>query len=327
MRKIIKLAAISLITTILTTITILIFFKGSINIVLNGLQNFNSSEEAVESMSQLTNYINSDIMDYKDIVYKNTNNSKLTLDIYSSKKENKNGSPVIIYVHGGSWIYGDKGIPRSFNPIIKSFCENGFTIISVSYELLKNNLDLEKPICDIKDVIRWVYKNKDIYNINTNEIGLMGISSGAHLALLASYSDKDEFIDDKDLAQYPSNVKYVIDIFGPTDLSTLDITLLDNNMQDNISSIKNLNLLESKYSPINYVNSNSPSTFIVHSKNDTLVPYSNSIMLYRKLTDYNVKCKLLSLKETKHDFTEISEKEVIATFFEMLKFLTFHTPL
>lgn len=88
--------------------------------------------------------------------------------------------------------------------------------------MLKEDTPISNPVSDVKDAIRWVYKNKDEYNFDTNNIGLLGISSGAHLSLLSAYSSEDEFIGDKKLANYPSKVNYVIDIFGPTELSTLD---------------------------------------------------------------------------------------------------------
>ena len=49
--------------------------------------------------------------------------------------------------------------------------------------------------------IYFVYQeNKKLYkeyNFNENKIGVIGASSGAHLALMAAYSDNNEFIDDE----------------------------------------------------------------------------------------------------------------------------------
>lgn len=140
-------------------------------------------------------------MDLKNIKYKDTLSKDVFLDIYKSDIEDK-PSPVIIYVHGGSWVYGDNGIPKGLEPILKAFNKRGFTIISLSYELLKEDVPIENLIIDVKDSIRWVYKNKEKYNFDTENIGILGISSGAHLALMASYSEEDMFLGDESLRKY-----------------------------------------------------------------------------------------------------------------------------
>ena len=119
-------------------------------------------------------------------------------------------SPVVLYIHGCSWIYGDNGIPIGLEPIINALNKRGYTLISVSYELLKENTPIENPIKDVKDSIRWIYKNKEKYNFDTNNIGILGISSGAHLALIAAYSKDDEFKGDVNLDGYSSKVKYIL---------------------------------------------------------------------------------------------------------------------
>ena len=67
----------------------------------------------------------------------------------------------------------------------------------------------------------------------------MGISAGAHLSLIAAYSENDAFIDSPDLAEYPSRVKYLLDCFGPTDLSTLYPSNIDSNLAKVFNSIEN----------------------------------------------------------------------------------------
>ena len=158
---------------------------------------------------------------YKDVVYKSRGNLDLTLDIYSPKKTNKSPSPVIIYVFGDSWMYGNKNLPSELSPIIEILRNEGFTIISTSYELLKTDAIFDKQISDIKDTIRWIYKNKDIYNFDTDNIGIVSPSAGSQLSMIAAFSDNNMFIDDLSLASYPSNISYVVDLFGPTELSKI----------------------------------------------------------------------------------------------------------
>ena len=263
----------------------------------------------------------------KDIVYKSTNNKNLTLDLYKAKiKENKK-SPVLIYIHGGSWSYGDKTIPEMLYPILNLFNEEGYSIISISYELMSNEINFEKQISDVKDAIRWVNKNKDIYNFNVNEVGLIGISSGAHLALMAGYTDNNEFTDDMTLISYPSNVKYILDFFGPTDLSTIDISKANEHIKNSLENNSNKDYIINKYSPINYIKKSKIKTLIVHSDSDNVVPYSNAISFYNKNKSIGNNTELLTLKNYNHNIENISINDIKELSISILKFIILNSPL
>ena len=249
--------------------------------------------------------------DFYNIPYKDIESNPMYLDIYKSKYKPSEPSPVIIYVHGGAWTSGSKKIPNVMIPFLNVLRKNGFSIVSISYELMDDNINFNKQICDVKDAIRWVNKNKDIYNFNCNNIGLVGFSAGAHLSLMASYSDENEFIDDYELSSYSSNVNYVIDLFGPTDLSTLNPI---NDYYDFSTVVSNLGETENiiyEYSPINHLKENLPSTLIVHSKSDKLVPYnSNSLSLFECSSKLNNDIKLVTLDNMEHSLKDISANDI-----------------
>lgn len=320
MKRLYKIIIVFLISILVTTLLLVIYFKNSLMIIYSVYNELKNRNESVETLGELTDYYTTTTMDLKNIKYKDTLSKDVFLDIYKSDIEDK-PSPVIIYVHGGSWVYGDNGIPKGLEPILKAFNKRGFTIISLSYELLKEDVPIENPIIDVKDSIRWVYKNKEKYNFDTENIGILGISSGAHLALMASYSEEDMFLGDEALRKYPSNVKYVLDVFGPTELNTLDISDIDEEYKKDLENIlKSKDILE-KYTPINYINSSTPSTLIIHSKSDEIVPYENAKTLYTNLKENNIKSKLLTLKSGSHYFSGYNKFEIVALIFETLKFL------
>ncbi|NFH67779.1 alpha/beta hydrolase [Clostridium botulinum] len=266
-------------------------------------------------------------VDYKDIIYKDTNNVPLKLDIYKPLKNIYKSSPVILYVHGGSWVYGNKSIPQFITPILDIFRNNGFTIISTEYELMRSHENFEKQICDIKDTLRWIYKNSENYNIDSNQIGIIGMSSGAHLSLMSAYTSNNEFTDDIDLANYPSKVKYVIDFFGPTDLNLLDTSGLNWDLTNIFNSINDRSSIASEFNPINYINSNIPETLIIHSKSDSLVPYESSLDLYNKCVEEKASAKLVPLEGTSHDMSNVFTKDIINLTKEVLRFIVKNSPL
>lgn len=323
MKKFLKIVGIILLILIFTGGMYLFSIKDKINLTVNILRKYSEfiNENNIDTKNIVAIELESD-KDYKEVQYKNTHGVPLTLDIYEAKKTLKNGSPVLLYVHGGSWVYGTKEIPNVISPLLDAFREEGFVIISTSYELMRGEENFNKQISDIKDTIRWIYKNKEEYNFNTDKIGVIGASSGAHLSLIATYSNEDEFIDDEDLKNYPSNIKFLVDFFGPTDLNTLDMNNVTWDLQQVIDSLgNNKEEIFNKYSAINYVDSNEPNTLIVHSKKDSLVPYSNAEILYNKLLEKKNKVNIITLEGASHDFSEFDIDEIISVGTKMLKFI------
>lgn len=317
------------VTIILIIFSVLFLFRHKINLAYTIISKYvtlykNGSSNNFEDISADT--LNN--MDIKDIKYKETYGVPLNLDIYSPFKKVYDSSPVIIFVHGGSWAYGDKSLPYAMNPILDTFRESGYTIISVDYQLMREKENFEKQISDVKDVIRWVYKNKNTYNFDTSEIGLLGISAGSHLALMAGYSDNSSFTDDDTLKNYPSKVKYIIDFSGPTDLSLLDTSNLNYDLKKIFNSVDDTDTLISKYNPINYVNKDIPNTLIIHSKNDSFVPYASSEKLYQRcLQEEDVSASLITLNDADHDFSGISKNDIISLSKGLVYFVLKNSPL
>lgn len=325
-----KFLKYTFLTLLFLAVSFTFIFRGRLSLY------YNIAKKVTEVKDDFSVYTTSDLTDtsitqdpYTDfnVQYKNTNGVPLTLDIYKPKETPSKGSPVILYVHGGSYVYGDKNIPAALAPALDTFRGEGYTIISVSYELMKNNINFDKQICDVKDAIRWIYKNKDSYNFNTREIGLLGVSAGAHLSLVASYSDDSEFTDDKILKEYPSAIKYVLDFFGPTDLSTLDESVLGSDFNVLLRNIPNREEIIKKYSAINYVKENLPNTLVIHSKSDKLVPYENSLNLYEKSSSLGNKIKLISVEELGHDLSNINVEDASNIAINVLRFLINNSPL
>lgn len=256
---------------------------------------------------------------YEDISYKKRDGVSLKLDLYEDTNNN-DLKPVIIYVFGDAWIKGNKKIPSAISPLIELLKEEGFAIISTSYELMDKEIIFDKQISDIKDTIRWVYKNKDKYNFDVTNIGLIGPSAGAHLSMMAAYSDDNEFVGDYSLKNYSSKVKYVIDLFGPAELSKVNLNYGPKELIEKLSKkdIKNFSKL---YSPINYVKENLPSTLIIHSKKDEIVPYDTSINLYKKCTKLNNNFKFYTLENCNHCLEGLSNTEALNLYMEIVNFI------
>lgn len=260
---------------------------------------------------------------YKDLVFKKRDNKELTLDIYTNKEANE-ATPVIIYVFGNGWMYGDKVIPSAIESIIDLLKDEGYAVISTSYELMDDEVILEEQISDVKDTIRWVYKNKDKYNFDVNNIGIIGPSAGAQLSMMAAFSHDDEFIGDQSLKSYSSKVKYIIDLFGPARLSKVNLSVGPEEVVEKFSD-NDIEKLSKEFSPIEYVREDLPNTLIIHSLKDNIVPYETSVELYETALKYNNKFELYTLQNCTHYLENLSNTEALNLYMKIVDYILSET--
>ena len=101
MKRLYKIITVFLISILVTTLLLVIYFKNSLMIIYSVYNELKNRNESVETLGELTDYYTTTTMDLKNIKYKDTLSKDVFLDIYKSDIEDK-PSPVIIYVHGGS---------------------------------------------------------------------------------------------------------------------------------------------------------------------------------------------------------------------------------
>ena len=89
--------------------------------------------------------------------------------------------PLIIDIHGGGCVYGDKDLNNTYAMYLAS---KGFNVVTFSYRLLKET-NLKGMVQDIFTFFNYLFKNKGKYEISFNDVMISGDSAGAHLALLA----------------------------------------------------------------------------------------------------------------------------------------------
>lgn len=99
------------------------------------------------------------------------------MDIYFPKgTESK--LPTIVNVHGGGYVYGDKGVYQFY---CMSLAQRGFTVVNFNYHLAPE-AQFPAPILDTNQVMEWVCAHAEEYHIDVNNIFLTGDSAGAQLA-------------------------------------------------------------------------------------------------------------------------------------------------
>lgn len=100
--------------------------------------------------------------------------------------------PVIVSVHGGGWVYGDKEL---YSHYCLSLAQRGFVVVNFTYRLSPEH----KFPCHLEDTARvfeWVLKNRARHGMDKDNIFAVGDSAGGHiLALFCAMCTNPEFAD------------------------------------------------------------------------------------------------------------------------------------
>lgn len=86
--------------------------------------------------------------------------------------------PVIIDIHGGGWMYGDKELNK---PYCLTLAKRGNVVFNMSYRLFPNATP-DEQLRDISKALTWIYENLDNYPCDKSSICLTGDSAGGMLA-------------------------------------------------------------------------------------------------------------------------------------------------
>lgn len=156
-------------------------------------------------------YVQNDSVEkVSDVVYANYDGREMLLDAFIPKWNNEK-HPVVVLIHGGGWISGNKNLTW---PMAQRLSKAGYLCLSVEYRMLLE-AQYPAPLNDIKTAIRWVRSNADKYNVDTSFVAIYGCSAGGQLASLAASTNNSDIYTDK--TRYPEvsdNIQALIDLDG-----------------------------------------------------------------------------------------------------------------
>lgn len=112
--------------------------------------------------------------------------------------------PVIVNVHGGAWVYGDKEVYQFY---CMSLAQRGFAVVNFSYRLAPE-VKFPASLEDTEKVFNWIAANAEKYGFDLNNVFAVGDSAGAHiLALYASVLTNKEYASNYSFISAEKNLK------------------------------------------------------------------------------------------------------------------------
>ena len=141
---------------------------------------------------------------------------KQKMDVYLPANRTSN-TGIIILVHGGSFISGDK---NEFNIQAKYLASSGYAVLNVNYRLvnglglspqsvplrLDSEVKVKDQVTDMSAIVDYAIANAKGWVTNANRIVMIGHSAGGSLSLLYSYDQRND-----------NKVKAVSNLAGPLD--------------------------------------------------------------------------------------------------------------
>jgi acetyl esterase/lipase len=232
----------------------------------------------------------------QDVIYVKGGGAAFTMDVLRPAKPNK---AAVVFVVSGGWI-SDHSMLKDVGPDIKrTFVDGGFTVFEVVHGA-QPRFKVAEIVEQVRTAVRFVRAHATDYGIDTNRVGVSGISTGGHLSLMIAGSPD-------------SPVNAVAAIAPPTDLADWGkpafVFTDDPQLAMFVPALgfdpktphKDVEALAKQLSPITYVSAKYPPTLIIHGDSDRVVPLQQAQIMDHALGEAGVEHKLEVIPGGGHD--------------------------
>ena len=231
-------------------------------------------EEGIASRSWLRpfHFKREGVRRYPDISYADAGKRNL-LDIYQPEKPREGGFPVLLQVHGGAWMIGEK--QQQGLPLMYHMAGRGWLCVAINYRL-SPKAAFPAHIVDVKKAIAWIREHIGEYGGNPDFIAITGGSAGGHLSALASLTpNREEW--QPGFEQADTTVQAAVPFYGVYDFldrfeirsdMSMDKMVADKVMQ--CTRQQNPQLWDAG-SPLSQVSADAPPMFVIQGTHDSLV--------------------------------------------------------
>ena len=152
------------------------------------------------------------------------------------------------------------------------FNKQGIALIVLKYRMPKGDRTL--PISDAEAAMKMVRDSADVWNLNPNDIGIMGSSAGGHLASTIATHAPEALRPNFQILFYP--------------VITMDKSFTHMGSHDNLLGKDASADLEKEFSNEKQVTKETPRAFIVYSDDYKVVPPANGVNYYLALNKKGV---------------------------------------
>ncbi len=229
--------------------------------------------------------------------------SRPTLTIFLPSKEKSTGDAIIVCPGGG---YVNLAMGYEGEDVARRLNESGIAAFVLKYRIPDDNSMLNKEIGPLQDAQRAIMvlrSRAEEWQINPNRIGIMGFSAGGHLASTAGTHFQKDYIEN------PHHIS-----LRPDFMILIYPVISFNKRIGHMGSMQNLLGLTptpekvNEYSNETQVTDQTPPAFLVHAKDDDVVPFENSVVFADSLKAHKIPAEVFLYEQGGHGFGMTNKK-------------------
>jgi acetyl esterase/lipase len=236
-------------------------------------------------------------------------------------------APVMVYVHGGAWMAGDKR--EQGKPMLYELALAGWVCVTVNYRL-SPKATWPDHVVDVKRALAWVHQHIAEFGGDPSFVAVSGGSAGGHLAALVALTAGDPAFQ-PGFEAADTSVAAAVPFYGVYDMTAdpestgrygrgLQMIVEREVMKTDIAGHREL--FEAA-SPTYRVRGDAPPFFVLHGSNDTLVPVESARQFVTELrATSEAPVAYAELPLAQHAFDILASPRCRATPGGVLAFLT-----
>eukprot|EP00924_Labyrinthula_sp_SR-Ha-C_P002416 snap_masked-scaffold_16-processed-gene-3.36-mRNA-1 protein AED:0.46 eAED:0.46 QI:0/-1/0/1/-1/1/1/0/660 len=145
-------------------------------------------EVVFEAVADIHRAFNLDFPTYElvsDISYDNEDYQLLDLYLANTVPEGLDANPLIVYIHGGDWEYGDKSQVLDYN-LVKEATSRGYSVASLDFGYTPEH-HLFDFIVNLENTLEYLDEHREEYSLDVTRTALWGQGSGGYQALFETF--------------------------------------------------------------------------------------------------------------------------------------------
>ena len=222
------------------------------------------------------------------------------LDIFSAQAPHEQ-RPLIVFVHGGAWLHGDK---KDYRFVGEAFAKEGYDVAVINYHLAPEHI-FPSYIDDLSLALNYLTQHQSKLNIRTEKLVLMGHSAGAFNIMSALYHPQPYAL------QCRSQIRAIIGLSGPYHFDYKDDPLCAEAFDQTVPY--------QQVMPYYFVEPNQVKHYLFLASNDQVVHHSNSQDLHSVLTQKGNHSQMITISGTGHISIIGSVSSLFSRYFQTKK--------
>jgi acetyl esterase/lipase len=287
-------------------------------------------------------------------IYKQVGGLDLAADVHASG-EGLGGQPVVVWLHGGALIMGDRGTVPPW--LLEASGRNGWALVSIDYRLAPET-KLPGVVADVEDAFAWLGGRGTMASPGRpGPLAAIGESAGGYLALLTGFRVRPRPVAIVSLYGYgdligewysrpsPHPVHHQIVMSREEALRQVSGPPIADDMQragDGYAFYQHCRQHGlwpeavtgwdpdrerdrfTPFMPVENVTQGYPPTLLIHGTEDTDVPYDRSVEMATALRTEGAEHRLIGVEGAEHGLDGAEEQVIEDVLAEAVTFLRRH---